>query len=59
MQLMSFLKYTGTELQIIRGNGDNVEIISNFLSIKPYFLTYHWRRVIEMVLARGHNICFC
>ena len=41
MQLMSCLKYTGTEVQIIRGNRDNLEIISDFLSIKPYFMTYH------------------
>ena len=44
--------------QIRRGTGIILDNYSYF-SIKTYFMTHHYNRLIETVLMRGHNICFC
>ena len=45
------------ELQIIGGTEDNSKMIF-FFSTKTYVVTPHQNCLGEMVLMRGHNVCF-
>ena len=44
-----------TVVQIRRGNGDNLGIISHIFFIK----TFCDLSLEPIVLMRGHNVCFC
>ena len=52
--MYTFIEYGYSSTPYKRSNMDNLGIIIHIFSIKTYFVT----RLIEMILMRGHNICF-